>query len=145
MPNRIKVVFDLDVEDGYPPVASEGLWCQKSEAGEYVVDNVPFYVVGVSLGDTVSASLEDGNYFCDGILSGGGHSTIRVVFFDANVVDAVRAGLELLQCAWESMKVGTFTAVDVPPEADYDQVLAYLQKFSDERALEFEESCIQHS
>lgn len=139
-----KVVFDLDVEDGYPPVGSEGLWATPLENGDYRIDNIPFYAPGVALGDTVSVEEEDGILYATGVVEQAGHSTVRVVFFDAGVVDEVRAALVALGCGWENMKDATFTAVDVPPEADYDAVVDLLSTRADADELDYEESCIQH-
>ncbi|MCH8179492.1 MAG: DUF4265 domain-containing protein [Proteobacteria bacterium] len=142
--NARKVIFDLDVEDGYPPVASEGLWATPLDSGDFRIDNIPFYVPGLALGDTVSVEEEDGILYGTGVVEQAGHSTVRVVFFDAAVVDEVRAALVVLGCGWENMKDATFTAVDVPPEADYDDVVALLSARADADQLDFEESCIQH-
>lgn len=48
---HIKVLFHLEQdEDGYPPFSIEGLWCKKASNDTYIVDNVPFYTYGISLG-----------------------------------------------------------------------------------------------
>lgn len=138
------VTFELDVEDGHPPVGSEALWCTPTESGDWLVDNVPFCVPGLALGDTVSAEEEDGVRLATGVVQEGGHSTVRVVFFGPAAAQAVRAALVQLGCAWEGMKDSTFTAVDVPPDADHDAVLAYLSGQADAKVLDREESCIQH-
>ena len=31
----------------------EGLWCKKASNDTYIVDNVPFYIYGISLGDEI--------------------------------------------------------------------------------------------
>lgn len=142
--NSRKVIFDLEVVDDYPPVASEGVWCTPLENGDFQVDNIPFYVPGLALGDIVSAEEEDGVLFGTGVTDQNGHSTVRVVFFNAAVVDEVRALLEASGCSWESMKDSSFTAVDVPPEVDYDKVIEILTVRADTDDLDFEESCIQH-
>ena len=144
LPGSRKVVFDLEVVDAYPPVASEGLWCTVNENGTFRVDNIPFYVPGLALGDTVSAEEEDGVLFGTGVVEQAGHSTIRIAFFDDSVVDAVRRTLQAMGCAWESMKGGTFTTVDVPPAVVYADVLAFLSTLADADELDYEESCIQH-
>ncbi|KVC72044.1 hypothetical protein WI75_02695 [Burkholderia ubonensis] len=52
-----KIVFELKIDaDGYPPVAFESMWGIEAHRGAHVIDNVPYYVYGVSKGDTVAAS-----------------------------------------------------------------------------------------
>lgn len=143
-PSSRKVVFDLDVDDGYPPIASEGLWCTLIPNGTFRVDNIPFYVPGLALGDTVSAEEVDGVLFGTGVVKQAGHSTVRIAFFDDSVVNEVRGTLQALGCTWESMKGGTFTTVDVPPEVVYADVIAFLAARAQADGLDYEESCIQH-
>lgn len=145
LPGSRNVVFDLEVVDDYPPVASEGVWCTLTPDGNFRVDNLPFYVPGLALGDTVSAEEEDGVLFATGVVAQAGHSTLRIAFFDESVVEGVRSTLQAMGCAWESMKGGSFTTVDVPPDVVYADVLAFLSTLADADELDYEESCIQHS
>jgi hypothetical protein len=49
-----KVLFALEVEDGWPPVGTEGVWCERVE-GNYKLKNVPFFIPGLSVDDTFKA------------------------------------------------------------------------------------------
>jgi len=75
--NRIKVLFDLDVEDDYPIVSSESLWAVMGSNNECIIGSIPFYVQGVSYGDTIEFDEEENYYYCVNILKSGGHSTLK--------------------------------------------------------------------
>lgn len=80
---HIKVLFHLEQdEDGYPPFSIEGLWCKKTGNGTYIVDNVPFYTYGISLGDEICVTKENGEYHFQSIVNPSGNSTLRVHFND---------------------------------------------------------------
>ena len=53
-----KVLFALDFEDGddWPPVASEGVWCERVGA-EYRLLNAPFFIKDLAVGDVFSVIL----------------------------------------------------------------------------------------
>lgn len=77
---HIKVLFHLEQdEDGYPPFSIEGLWCKKASNDTYIVDNVPFYTYGISLGDEICVTEEDGEYHFQSIVNPSGNSTLRYI------------------------------------------------------------------
>ena len=49
-----KVLFNLEVIDGYPPVSMESTWAEVTEEGYFKINNIPFYSKEISLGDIVS-------------------------------------------------------------------------------------------
>ncbi|WP_198391002.1 DUF4265 domain-containing protein [Burkholderia ubonensis] len=82
-----KIVFELKFDaDGYPPVAFESMWGIEAHRGAHVIDNVPYYVYCVSKGDTVSASVVDGEHRALSVVARAGHSSCagdRVAYEDA--------------------------------------------------------------
>lgn len=54
-----KILFELEQgADGYPPDRWESVWAYAIEPGLYRVDNIPFYIKGISSDDVVSAEGE---------------------------------------------------------------------------------------
>ena len=37
-----KVLFNLEVIDGYPPVSMESIWAEVTEEGYFKINNIPF-------------------------------------------------------------------------------------------------------
>lgn len=52
---EVKVAFSLKQdEDQWPPFTVESLWCGDIGENKYIVNNVPFYIQGVSYGDVIT-------------------------------------------------------------------------------------------
>ncbi len=55
-----KLLFALDVNDGWPPVGAEGVWCERVD-GNYKLVNTPFFIPNLALGDIFSAIPDEVN------------------------------------------------------------------------------------
>src|SRR5436190_22754427 len=79
--NMRKVHFKVKLNaDGYPPFNSEGMWCIKINEQVFRVDNIPYFVTGVSYADVISvAEDEEGRLNFIEVVEEGGHSTYRVI------------------------------------------------------------------
>src|SRR5262245_13795257 len=91
-----KVVFRLEKDkddDGYPPNDWETLWGVEVGPSLFRIDNIPFFVRGVSCGDLVSVNEVDGELRFDTVVERSGHSVLRVVIYDKSRVQDVREAL----------------------------------------------------
>lgn len=142
--NRVKIAFPLSRDsDDYPPADREHLWAI-SHGDRYEIDNIPFFVKGVSAGDLVAAHNDGGELIFDRVLDFGGHSTVRVVMYDPAKKEAIRNKLAKLGCESEGSHLPNLFAVDVPPAVNYAEVISLLMKEADENILDYEEASIQH-
>lgn len=143
---HVKILFPLEQdEDGYPPVAAESLWATHVADHKYKLDNIPFYVPGVSAEDIVQAIADDeGVLRFKKVMTTGGHSTIRVVLFDQERVEAFRVSLQGLGCETEADHMPNLIAVDVPPGLEIRKVWSLLERGVRSDLLEYEDACIQH-
>lgn len=136
---HIKVLFHLEQdEDGYPPFSIEGLWCKKTVNNTYIVDNVPFYAYGISLGDEICVTEENGECYFQSIVKPSGNSTLRVYFKDERM-EAVRDNLCAMGCKVEISNLPSFISVNVPQEVSLmivEDVLTNMQKECDSLAYE---------
>lgn len=141
----VKINFRLvQDEDGYPPVAVESLWAEPREtSGEYVIDNVPFFVSNVTLGDVVRVREEEGLRWFDDILSRSRNSLFRIVFFDRNCVGAIGEELAALGCSTEYLREHNLMAVNIPEKVALANVQAYLQSKASMGILDYEEPIIR--
>ncbi|SFT33723.1 protein of unknown function [Actinopolyspora lacussalsi subsp. righensis] len=143
----VKIVVPLEQdEDGYPPIAAESLWAVPVREGEgYSVENIPFFAPRLSIKDIVKTATDDeGNLVFDRVLSGGGHSTVRVIFFDDSGIEDFKSCMRSFGCDYEVGHKDTFLAIDVPQEVSYADVIDYTRQKFREGVLDFEESSIQH-
>ena len=84
-----KITFKLnqDMED-YPPLEFESLWGIQIKPHTYKVDNIPYYIYGVSKGDIILAIESNKQIHASHLLYRGGHSTLRV--FAENKSDRIK-------------------------------------------------------
>jgi hypothetical protein len=112
------------------------------------VDNVPFYVYGVSCGDAViGILLDDGLYAFGGIEQKAGHSTYRVFQTKRatdRVFEAKWSEIEQMGCTRENGGEG-FYAIDVPPDANIYGVYELLERGEEEGVWVFEEGDCGHA
>ncbi|WP_083921587.1 DUF4265 domain-containing protein [Actinopolyspora halophila] len=121
----VKIVVPLTQDaDGYPPISSESLWAEPTESCVgYSVANIPFFAPVLSCGAIVRAVPdEQGGLVFDGVIAGGGHSTVRIIFFDENSVESFKNSMKRFGCDYEVGHKETFLSVDVPPNVPYADV-----------------------
>jgi hypothetical protein len=81
-----RVIFPLEVdEEGWPPVGSERVWAYALGEDRYRVDNAPWFVRDLAIGDVVEAIAPDpeSHPVFTRILEKSDHLTIRLVCFRA--------------------------------------------------------------
>jgi len=141
----LRIHFRLEQdEDGYPPVAAESVWAQPGLIpGQYVIDNVPFFVREATVGDTVSAQEEDGLRWFSSLISRSRNSLVRIVFFDKSRVKATSEHLVAMGCSTEYLREHSLMAVSVPAEVALADVQAYLQSEADSGSIDYEEPILR--
>ena len=143
-----KVFFRLDVnEDGYPPVGIESLNAKKLSDGTFQLDNTPFFVEGIALGDIVSADLipdSDERYWFDEVLAQSDNQSLSIILIDNNSSDEVALKLKALGCYCEYGEFGNLKmlAVSVLSGCNYNEIFEYLEKLEDAETLSFAELAI---
>jgi len=107
--------FALEVEDGWPPVATEHLWCEDVEGG-FVLRSVPFFVHGLAVGDRFAAELDpvNGCIFEFEMVRSSGHSLVRVLEPDGMNLEPYKHELLALGCTCEEFRSFGVNAFDVP-------------------------------
>jgi hypothetical protein len=120
----VKIRFPLPEEDQAGGVLAETLWAVSLGGGRYRLENIPFYIYGVSAEDVVSAENVDGFLEFREVVSPSGHSTYRVFPRDPlpppDVIEERLAALRALGTSSERGK--RLITLDVPPDADIDAI-----------------------
>jgi hypothetical protein len=136
-----KILFRLEKgADDYPPVDWESLWAQRTGDGLYSIDNIPFYLRGISPGDIVSVKEKGGELFFREVEEFSDHSVIRVIVHDGRSVEELRDRMVEFGCDFEGSHIPGFTAFDLPPSVNFDKVTAFLQDGEDKGFWEYEEA-----
>jgi hypothetical protein len=149
---RIKVLFELNRdEDGYPPVEVEQLWAEPLGTHRYRIDNVPFFVKGISCQDIVEAVADSaGELRYRSLITASARSTLRVIVFRNSpdtrpIVDRVadlRRHLEQTGCSTELSYLPGLVAVDVD-RSSLEGVIQFLIRGEQADLWEYEEAAVR--
>lgn len=140
-----KILFRLKRDsEGYPPDDWESLWAFETESGLYSIDNIPFFVRGISLGDVVSVKKKNDELFFNQVKKFSDHSVIRIVVFEKQNIKTLKKKLSELGCDSGEIHLEDLIAFDVPPESNFQEITAFLQEGEDANKWEYEEASIRH-
>lgn len=142
---RVKVHFTLSPdEDGYPPTDSEFLWCIPTEHRTYIVDNIPFFVRDISLGDEISARRTGKILQFSRLERKSRNTTIRILIKKPNVLEIIRERIESLGGGAEFMEDLSLLAVTMPPESSIVGALTFLDEQAEQGNVGIEESAVRY-
>jgi hypothetical protein len=143
--NSHRIVFKLERdEDGYPPSAWERLWANRLSDGSYEIDNLPFYVRDISLGDRVSAVERDGELHFDKLLLRSRNSIVRVRVRNLEQVELIRQELRGIGVESELSDLPGLFAALLPSDVDVQKVLEFLDERERAGQISFEESAVRY-
>jgi Domain of unknown function (DUF4265) len=114
-----KVSFALDVQDGWPPVAVEHVWCEQLD-GIYQLKNAPFFIQGLAYGDKFTAVPDsvNGCIFEFTVVEPSGHSLVRVLELEGKSFDSFKQELLVLGCSVEGLPNFGLHSIDIPALVD---------------------------
>lgn len=139
----VKILFELEQdEDGYPPASAETLWAVKVGEGLFQIDSIPFFVLGIAVNDIVSGLPEEGVFRFKEVVRPSGHSTLRVVVYDASDVPAVRELFKQRGCSTEQSHLPRLIAIDVPPTVSLEELKQLLDAGREQNRWGYEEACL---
>ncbi len=142
---HIKILFKLEVDEhGYPPDDYESLWAKVMADNSYQIDNIPFFVQGLSEGDLVAVEKSEGEFVFSKIIDKSKITTVRIICFDESNIQAIREKLSDFGCDTEFMEDYGLIAVSVPSDVDYEPISKYLSECENDGSLEYEESALRH-
>jgi hypothetical protein len=141
--SHVKVVVALEKdEDDYPPADYENLWAVPVGEGLFRIDNIPFFAHSIALGDIVAASPEQGLLRFKEVVQPSGHSTVRLILYDAAEVPKVREHFKQLGCESERSHIPGLIAFDVPPSVSWAVIQRELEAGYVQERWDYEEACL---
>jgi hypothetical protein len=144
-PIHVKVGFYLEQdEDGWPPVTRENIWAVDLGSGQYRIDNIPFYVRGVSDGDVVAAEPEDdGRLSFSKLVEASSNSTFRLIVFNKDETPEVRKMFLDLGCPSELVRDG-FISLHIPGSIAIRPIAILIEQGEEDGRWDFEEGALRH-
>ncbi|GGW71353.1 DUF4265 domain-containing protein [Streptomyces xantholiticus] len=145
--DRVRVVFQLEQNDGWPPVASERLWAIPVDVDLVRIDNVPWFVRDLALNDIVRTRTDArGAFAAVGKVSWSGNCTVRIIPYGSGRFAGDPQGVvdifSPLGVHAEAIEKFGMIALSVPPSADIPGVKGLLIQGSEADWWDYEESCI---
>ncbi len=143
--HHVKIGFYLEQdEDGWPPVTRENLWAVDLGEGRYRIDNIPFYVLGVSDGDLVAAVIEeDGRLVFSELVEASSNSTFRLFVSDEEEISKVRKMFRDLGCPSELVS-RRFISLHIPGSVTMRPIASLIEQGEKDGRWEFEEGTLRH-
>ena len=143
----VKVDFQLDnYEDGFPPIHVESLNGVLLDNGLIQIDNVPFFVEEIAIGDVVKCFHlpKNKNYQFEEVIYEGTHKSISIIFNNYSCKEDTYQFFKSKGCYCEYGEFGEFNmlAVDINADVIYEDIEEYLSKQESEGKISYAELCI---
>ena len=144
----VKVVFPLIIdEDGFPPVSSETLNARRERGNGLVLENTPFFVNGIALGDRIAGTPIPGQsrrYSFERVLLPSANKAISIIFLDIGIKEPIYQELKQRGCYCEYGEFGKLQmlAIGVLPDCDYPAIVRYLVEFENANLLSYAELAV---
>jgi len=111
----------------------------------YELDNIPFFVYGVSKGDVLAFQKNKDEFVASSVLKNNGHSTMRMYMNVEHRKNAVIYALQLLGGFTNSAVTSPLFSLDIPPEISFAAIDRFLKEKMNEGILDYEDACLQHA
>lgn len=124
-----KISFALNVEEGWPPVSVEHVWCEKN--GEiYKLKNAPFFINGLAYNDQFTAVPDavNGCIFEYSVIESSGHSLVWVIEQNGIQLQQFKSELLCLGCRIEGFPQFNLHAIDIPRAVEAAKLCELLYK-----------------
>jgi hypothetical protein len=120
--------------------SGESMWAREIEGDLFAIKNLPFFAFGLNFDDVIRAPREGELREVRAVIRPSGHRTLRVVFHAQLPTDAQVPHLDALKELGGSFERATtrMVAIDVPPGAAYEAMIALLTKLETDDQLVFE-------
>lgn len=139
----VKVLFPLERgEDGYPPEDWESIWAYSIGGDQYRVDNIPFFIMGISHNDIISTEKKDGELRFLELIEPSDRCTVRVIIYNTDHEEDIRTSLKKLHCDIEGTGIEGMIAIDVENK-HYKFVKKYLNKAFKKEMLDYQEAALR--
>jgi len=127
-----KLVFALEIDEGWPPISAEGVWCEKVD-DNYKLLNTPFFIPDLACGDIFKAIPDpiNQNIFEFDVIEESGNSVIWVMNNNDLDIQPFTETLQKIGCAFEGFPRYSLLSVDVPSTVDIVALEELLDLFED--------------
>jgi len=130
-------------QDGYPPYGCETLWAKQVSQTHYELDNIPFYIRGISAGALVSVKKYGNELHFNGLKQPSENSTLRIIFFNDDHRQPLLDWLSNMGCSTEGHP--PLIAINIPAAVDFARVIEHIADHKHTDRWDYEEAAISAS
>jgi len=135
----IKMRFGMPEEQGYESSA-EWLWVKPLPDGLFMVDSIPFEMMGVSADDIVSGYVDNGHLNFKKVVKQSGNRTIRIKFKDGQEDQLIeRLGLKGVEFEGSTTGRHPLYAFNLPKGVQYGPIKEKMDAMENTGSIEYEE------
>lgn len=143
------VAFEIEIEeDGWPPISVESLKGIYLSAHEVKIDNTPFFVKSISLGDTVRciAGSNSPKLEFNKVIRTSGNSSLSIILREEGTKEELLAFFCNENCFVEYGEFGStkMLAVSVPKSIHYQNIRKHLDLLERLDQISYAELCLEH-
>ncbi|CAM2069280.1 DUF4265 domain-containing protein [Sulfidibacter corallicola] len=143
----VKIRFPLEAhEEGFPPIAVEMLNAQLVNEGVAKIDNTPFFVESIAIGDIVlcKPAGSEGVYDFERVVEHGNSKSVSIIFIDESCKEDLYQYFKVHNCYCEYGEFGAFNmlAVSIPASVEYPKISKHLEKLEAVTKISFAELCL---
>lgn len=136
--DKTKVLFVYKEEQEYK---IESLWAIKKD-NLYQINNIPFFINNIALGDIVSIENDEGELYFDELIQESGNSTVQLISFSNKSQGEIGAKFEELGCSWEGSHLPKYISICIPKNVDFLIVKKLLDDGLKNNNWDYKEACI---
>lgn len=142
---EVRVKFDLQVDDGFPPISAESLLGFLEGDGSVRLDNTPFFVTGIALGDIVACGGDPSALRFERVINPSKNSAISILFIDNSCEEQVYQSLRAIGCYCEFGEFPEYNmlAVCVPAEVSLSEVNKAIHSEESSGLISIADLCIR--
>lgn len=140
-----RVKFDLDVDDGYPPVSSELIYADILSDSRVKLANTPFFVEGVALGDVVECLKHtDDTFEYMSVIEESGNKSLSVIFIDSSIEESLYQRVKSMghYCEYGEFPEYSMLAISVENDRSINELVDLLSSMEDQGKISYAELCI---
>ncbi len=110
-----KLLFALDVEDDWPPISSEAVWCEPV-GSNFRLRNAPFFIKGLAVDDLFSAQPDpvNGHIFAYKVIEPSKNSLLWLMNNTDQAIDSLLDRFRSIGCSTEGLERFSLYSIDVP-------------------------------
>jgi hypothetical protein len=141
-----RVKFDLDVDEGFPPVSSELMHIKILKDRTAIIENTPFFVESIALGDKICIGnpINKDLFEFNRVIEESGNKSISIIFIDRSKEEEVYQAIKAMKhyCEYGEFSGYSMLAISVDKYGKFDELISYLEGLEKKGILSYAELCL---